>query len=82
MNKAEIETAVLKILKDRFFVEDHILEKKDSELINDLDMDSLDILEAILIFEQDFKVSIPDNEAETIKTINDLINYIDKQLNG
>ena len=45
-------------------------------------MDSLDILEAILIFEQDFKVSIPDNEAETIKTINDLINYIDKQLNG
>lgn len=82
MNKAEIETAVLKILKERFLVKDHYLQNKDSELIKDIDLDSLDILEAILIFEQDFHLSIPDDEAESIKTINDLINYIDKQLNS
>ena len=82
MNKAEIETAVLKILKDRFHVDDFYLKNKDSELIKDADLDSLDILEAILIFEQDFHLSIDDNEAESIKTINDLINYIDKKLNS
>ena len=77
MNREEIETAVLKILMERFSVEN----PTPDETIEATGLDSLDLLEAILIFEQDFKVSIPDEKAENIKTVNDLIDFIDKALN-
>lgn len=79
MNKAEIEIGILKILKERYSVAEST--DKDSQ-IEDLGMDSLDIIEAIMYFESEFKVSIPDEDAEKIKTINDLVDFIDKKLNA
>ena len=76
MNRNEIETAVLEILKERFSVEN----PKPEDTIESTGMDSLDVFEAILIFEQDFKVSIPDEDAARLKTINDLIDFIEKAL--
>lgn len=78
MNRNEIETAVLKILKNNYDVAEST--DKDS-LIEDIGMDSLDVIEAIMSFENEFDVHIPDEDAQTIKTINDLINYIDNKLN-
>jgi acyl carrier protein len=77
MKREEIETAVLKILMERFSVE----QPRPEDTIESTGMDSLDLLEAILIFEQDFKVSIPDEKAENIRTVNDLIDFIEKALN-
>ena len=77
MKREEIETAVLKILMERFSVEKPTKE----DTIESTGMDSLDLLEAILIFEQDFNVSIPDEKAEDIRTVNDLIDFIEKALN-
>ena len=49
----------------------------DSTFIDDLGADSLDIVELIMAFEEEFNVEIPDNDAEKIKTVKDTVEYID-----
>ena len=46
--------------------------------INDLGADSLDTVELVMEFEDEFETSIPDEEAEKIKTVKDAVAYIDK----
>ncbi|MBR1730335.1 MAG: acyl carrier protein [Selenomonadaceae bacterium] len=48
-----------------------------STFVDDLGADSLDIVELIMRFEEEFSVEIPDEEAEKIKTVNDIVKYID-----
>eukprot|EP00755_Sulcionema_specki_P016006 Sspe_Gene.60929::Locus_33668_Transcript_1_1_Confidence_1.000_Length_488::g.60929::m.60929/K03955/NDUFAB1; NADH dehydrogenase (ubiquinone) 1 alpha/beta subcomplex 1 len=48
----------------------------DSHFINDLGLDSLDQVEVVMAFEQEFTLDIPDNEAEKILTIKDAVEYI------
>ena len=50
----------------------------ESTFIDDLGADSLDIVELIMAFEEEFNVEIPDEAAETIKTVQDVVNYIDQ----
>ena len=50
----------------------------DSTFIDDLGADSLDIVELIMAFEEEFNVEIPDEIAEKIKTVKDTVDYIDK----
>ena len=49
----------------------------DSTFIDDLGADSLDIVELIMAFEEEFNVEIPDDVAEKIKTVKDTVDYID-----
>ena len=49
----------------------------DSTFIDDLGADSLDIVELIMAFEEEFNVDIPDDVAEKIKTVKDTVEYID-----
>ena len=49
----------------------------DSTFIDDLGADSLDIVELIMAFEEEFNVEIPDDVAEKIKTVKDTVAYID-----
>ena len=51
----------------------------DSTFIDDLGADSLDIVELIMAFEEEFNVEIPDDVAEKIKTVRDTVEYIDKE---
>lgn len=51
----------------------------DSTFIDDLGADSLDIVELIMAFEEEFSVEIPDEVAEKIKTVKDAVELIDKQ---
>ena len=51
--------------------------KNDSTFIDDLGADSLDIVELIMAFEEEFNVEIPDDVAEKIKTVKDTVEYID-----
>ena len=55
--------------------EDQVTE--DASFIDDLGADSLDTVELIMSFEEEFGVEIPDTEAEKIKTVQDVINYIE-----
>lgn len=49
----------------------------DSTFIDDLGADSLDIVELIMAFEEEFNIEIPDDVAEKIKTVKDTVEYID-----
>ena len=51
----------------------------DSTFIDNLGADSLDIVELIMAFEEEFGVEIPDEAAEKIKTVQDVVNYIDQK---
>lgn len=50
----------------------------ESTFIDDLGADSLDIVELIMAFEEEFNVEVPDEAAEKIKTVQDVVNYIDQ----
>ncbi len=50
-----------------------------STFIDDLGADSLDIVELIMAFEEEFSIEIPDEIAEKIKTVKDAVEYIDKE---
>ena len=51
--------------------------KPESNFVDDLGADSLDTVELIMSFEEECGVEIPDTEAEKIKTVQDVINYIE-----
>ncbi len=48
----------------------------EASFIDDLGADSLDLVELMMAFEEDFGVEIPDEAAEQIRTVQDAINYI------
>ena len=52
--------------------------KTNQDLVKDLKMDSLDVAEIIMSVEEQFSISLPDEEAEKLKTVQDVINYVDK----
>jgi acyl carrier protein len=51
----------------------------DSTFIDDLGADSLDIVELIMAFEEEFNIEIPDEVAEKIKSVKDAVEYIEKE---
>jgi acyl carrier protein len=67
---------VKKIVVEHLGVEaDKVTE--DASFIDDLGADSLDIVELVMAFEEEFSVEIPDDAAEKITTVSDAIKYID-----
>ena len=50
--------------------------KPEASFINDLGADSLDIVELVMELEEEFDMSIPDEDAEKIRTVGEAINYI------
>ena len=55
--------------------EDQVTE--DASFIDDLGADSLDTVELIMAFEEEFDVEIPDEDAQKIKTVKDVMEYIE-----
>lgn len=53
--------------------------KLESNFIDDLGADSLDTVELIMAFEEEFDVEIPDADAEKIKTVKDVVDYIESK---
>ncbi|NCP00820.1 MAG: acyl carrier protein, partial [Sphingomonadales bacterium] len=51
---------------------------EEAAFIDDLGADSLDIVELVMAFEEEFSVEIPDDAAEKIATVKDAIDFIDK----
>ena len=57
--------------------EDQVTE--DASFIDDFGADSLDTVELIMAFEEEFDVEIPDEDAQKIKTVKDVIEYIESK---
>ena len=69
---------VMEILAEELGVElDEI--KMESNLQDDLDADSLAIVEVIMAFEDEFDIKIPEEDAEKLATVQDIINYIESK---
>lgn len=51
--------------------------KPESDFTTDLNADSLDVVEFIMSLEEKFDIKIPDEDAEKIKTVQDVVNYIE-----
>jgi acyl carrier protein len=74
---SETADRVKKIVVEHLGVEaDKVTEE--SAFIDDLGADSLDIVELVMAFEEEFSVEIPDDAAEKIGTVKDAIDFIDK----
>ena len=52
-----------------------------ARLVEDLGADSLDVVELIMAFEDEFNVSLPDEDIASMKTVGDIVNYINKLKN-
>ena len=52
--------------------------KDDSRLVEDLNIDSLDMVELLMAFEEEFGTSISDELAMQLKTVNDIVNLVEK----
>ena len=74
---AEIEAKVIEIVSEQMGVDKTEIARETS-FINDLNADSLDTVELVMEFEDEFDMSIPDEEAEKIQTIGAAIDYIVK----
>jgi acyl carrier protein len=70
-----IETKVIEIVSEQMGVDKSEITKETS-FINDLNADSLDTVELVMEFEDEFDMSIPDEEAEKIQTVGAAIDYI------
>jgi acyl carrier protein len=71
----DIASEVRRIIREQLDVkEDQI--KPESSFIDDLGADSLGLVELVLAFEENFKVEIPEEVTEKIRTVGDAIQYI------
>jgi acyl carrier protein len=70
-----IEERVIKIVCDQMGTTPDKITKETS-FINDLGADSLDTVELVMEFEDEFEISIPDEDAEKIQTVGNAVTYI------
>lgn len=73
----QLENKILNIIAEQLGVsQEEIL--KDASLVDDMGADSLDIVELVMAMEEEFDMEIPDEDAEKIVTVQDIIDYVKK----
>ena len=76
----EVKSKVKKIVADHLGVDEEKV-TEEASFIDDLGADSLDTVELVMAFEEEFSIEIPDEIAEKITTIKDAIEHIEKSQN-
>ncbi len=76
MADAQIEEKVKNIIVDQLGVaEDQV--KADAKFVEDLGADSLDTVELVMAFEEEFGIEVPDEDAEKLTSVGDVTTYIE-----
>ncbi len=75
----DIFEQVKKILCDQLDLEEEQV-SEDSEVIDDLGADSLDIVDLVMTLEEEFDTEIPDEDIENLKTVGDIVKYIEERV--
>lgn len=78
MAAEDIDAKVIEIVSEQMGVDKAEI-TRETHFINDLNADSLDTVELVMEFEDEFELSIPDDEAEKIQTVGQAIDYIKAQ---
>ena len=68
---------IKKIIVDQLGVDESKI-TENSSFVDDLGADSLDIVELIMAFEEEFDIEIPDEDAEKMRTVGDAVKYLNK----
>lgn len=74
---ASVEEKVKQIIVEQLGVDEGEV-TPNASFVDDLGADSLDTVELVMAFEEAFDIEIPDEDAEKIKTVQDAVEYIDK----
>ncbi len=72
---ADLGASVKSIIVEQLGVKEEDV-KADAHFVDDLGADSLDTVELVMKFEEDFDIEIPDEDAEKIQTVQDAVEYI------
>ncbi len=80
MTEQEIESKVIEIVAEQMGADREKI-SRDTSFVEDLNADSLDTVELVMEFEDEFETSIPDEQAEKIQTVGQAIDFI-KQAQG
>ncbi len=67
------------ILSEQFDVEEDTI-TPDTNIADDLGADSLDVVDLLMSIEDEFEIEIPDDEVENIKTVGELVKYIEEHV--
>jgi len=78
---ASVEERVKQIIVEQLGVDEGEVTPTAS-FVDDLGADSLDTVELVMAFEENFGIEIPDEDAEKIATVKDAVDYIDKHAKG
>ena len=75
---SDVAERVKKIVVEHLGVDaDKVVES--ANFIDDLGADSLDTVELVMAFEEEFSVEVPDEDAEKLQTVGDVIRYIEER---
>jgi acyl carrier protein len=74
---ADIEAKVKDIIVNELGVEEEKV-TREASFVDDLGADSLDTVELVMAFEEEFGIEIPDEDAEKLQTVGDAIEYIEQ----
>ncbi|MBE6888824.1 MAG: acyl carrier protein [Ruminococcaceae bacterium] len=67
---------VKKLISEQLDVEEDVI-KETSSITDDLGADSLDVVDLVMSIEDEFDVEIPEDQVENIKTVGDIVKYIE-----
>ena len=76
---ADVQQKVVDLIVDQLGVDADSV-TADAHFIDDLGADSLDTVELVMAFEEEFDLEIPDEDAEKLETVNDATDYLAKRL--
>ena len=74
----DIFEQVKKILCDQLDLDEEQV-TEDSEVMDDLGADSLDIVDLVMTLEEEFDTEIPDEDIENLRTVGDIVKYIEER---
>ena len=68
---------VREIICEQFDVDEESV-TLDTDIREDLDADSLDMVDLVMSFEDEFKIEVPDSAIETVKTVGDIVKFVEE----
>ena len=81
MTNEELFNSIKQMIVDQLGVDEDTI-TEDSSFVDDLNADSLDMVELVMAMEQEFDIEIPDDVAEIVVTVKDAVEYIQSLTEG
>lgn len=81
MTNEELFNSIKQMIVDQLGVDEETI-TEDSSFVDDLNADSLDMVELVMAIEQEFDIEIPDDVAEKVVTVKDAVEYVQNLTEG